>query len=219
MSTRYSAPALTRDRPNTAVAATAAAAIGIVVGIVTSFAQAQLHTPWAALANSASPWLLGGFAAGALQTRRIAAVVAGLGTCVLEVVGYYVTAAARGYPVNRGEIVFWVVSAVFGGPLFGWAGWTWWRAADRFRPWGAGLAPATFLAEAIGTYELRLHYQSTVVLYVAIGLVLLAVVTLPSRAESKRPLAVITSTAAATLVGIIIYWQLLDVVAGAHFTS
>jgi hypothetical protein len=196
-----------------------AAVFGIVVGSVTSFAQAHLDLPWSALANSASPWLLGGFVAGALQTRRIPAVVAGLGTCVLEVVGYYVTAAARGYPVNRGEIVFWVVAAVFGGPLFGWAGWAWRRGTDLLRPWGAGLAPATFFAEAIGTYELRLHYQSTVVLYVVIGLVLLAAVTLTSRAVRDRPLVVITSTMAAALVGIVVYWQLLSVVAGAHFSA
>jgi hypothetical protein len=203
----------------TAQAAAIAVAIGIVVGSVTSFAQARLDLPWSALANSASPWLLGGFVAGALQARRTAAVVAGLGTCVLEVVAYYVTAAARGYPVNRAEIVFWVVCAVFGGPLFGWAGWAWWRAADRLSPFGAGLAPATFLAEAIGTYELRLHYQSTVVLYVAIGLALLAVVTVASRAVRKRPIRMITSTAVATLVGIAIYWQLLRVIAGVHFSA
>jgi hypothetical protein len=218
MATR-AAPALTFDRRNSAITATAAAAIGIVIGIVTSFAQAKLHSPWAALANSASPWLLGGFVAGALQTRRTAAVLAGLGTCVLEVVGYYVTAATRGYPVNRAEIVFWVGCAVFGGPLFGLAGWTWVRAADRLRPWGAGLAPATFLAEGIGTYALRLHYQSTVVLYVAVGLVLLGAVTLSSRAVRERPLSVIASTAGATLVGIAVFWQLLDLVAGAHFTA
>jgi hypothetical protein len=205
-----------RSRP---LAAAAAVVIGVVVGSATSFAQARLNLPWLALANSASPWLLGGFVAGALQTRRTAAVVAGLGTCVLEVVGYYVTAAARGYPVNRGEIVFWVVCAVFGGPLFGWAGWAWWRAADRLSPLGAGLAPATFLAEAIGTYELRLHYQSTVVLYVAIGLALLAVVTLSSRAVRERPVRMITATAVAALVGIAIYWRLLSVIAGVHFSA
>jgi hypothetical protein len=204
---------------SSAPAAAAAAAIGIVVGVVTSFAQAKLNLPWLALANSASPWLLGGFVAGALQARRNAAVVAGLGACVLEVIGYYVTAAARGYPVNRAEIVFWVVCAVFGGPLFGWAGWTWLRASDRLRPWGAGLAPATFLAEAIGTYELRLHYRTAVVLYVAIALALLAIVTLSSRAVRERPLGVIVSTAAASLVGIAIYWRLLSVVAGVHFSA
>jgi hypothetical protein len=205
--------------PSKALAVAAPAALGIAVGVVTSFGQAQLNLPWSALANSASPWLLGGFVAGVLQTRRNAAVVAGLGTCVLEVVGYYATAAVRGYPVNRAEIVFWVVCAVFGGPVFGWAGWTWWRAADRLRPLGAALAPATFLAEAIGTYELRLHYQTTVVLYVAIGLALLVVVTLSSRAVRERPLAVIAATAAAALIGIAIYWQILSVIAGVHFSA
>jgi hypothetical protein len=44
----------------------AAATIGIVIGALTSFGQAHLNLPWSALVNSASPWLLGGFAAGAL---------------------------------------------------------------------------------------------------------------------------------------------------------
>ncbi|HET7017534.1 MAG TPA: DUF6518 family protein [Streptosporangiaceae bacterium] len=36
----------------------AGVAIGVAVGVATWFAQAHLDLPWAALANSASPWLL-----------------------------------------------------------------------------------------------------------------------------------------------------------------
>ena len=48
----------------------AAAVIGIAIGVATARLQPHLSQPWNALANSASPWLLGGFAAGALARRR-----------------------------------------------------------------------------------------------------------------------------------------------------
>jgi hypothetical protein len=103
----------------------AAATIGIVIGALTSFGQAHLNLPWSAPVNSASPWLLGGFAAGALQASSRRGVLAGLGACVLEVMAYYAVTAARGYAVNHSEIIFWTVCALVGGPLFGWSGWAW----------------------------------------------------------------------------------------------
>src|ERR1700761_9222504 len=76
------APARSGPRAGTAARAGAAVVIGAAVGVLTSFAQAWLPAPWSALANSASPWLAGGFAAGALQAPRGAAVAAGLSACV-----------------------------------------------------------------------------------------------------------------------------------------
>ena len=140
-------------------------AIGVAVGVATSFAQALLSMPWAALANSASPWLAAGFACGALQPRRGTAIAAGLSACVLEVVGYYVTSMSRGFPASRSYIVFWTVCALVGGPLFGLAGFAWRRGAGRSRTIGAAFLPGTFMAEAVGAYLLRLHYGSAAVLY------------------------------------------------------
>jgi Family of unknown function (DUF6518) len=66
--------------------------------------------------------------------------------------GRPVAAAARGYSGGHEWIAFWTVCAVVGGPLFGWAGWTWRRGAGRMRAAGAALLPATFLAEGTGGY-------------------------------------------------------------------
>lgn len=201
-----SAPQLSGTRIPAAGRAGIAVLVGIAIGAATSFGQAWLPDSWVAVTNSASPWLLGAFVAGALQVRRGWAVPAGLVCCLLEVLAYYVITPLRGYPVDRTEIVFWACCAIVGGPLFGWAGWAWLRAGDRLRPVGAAFLPATFLAEAIGSYQLRLHYESDVLLYTVIGLVLLAVVA----ARTRRPTRTVLTTAALTAVGIAAYWLVLD---------
>jgi hypothetical protein len=191
-----------------------AVAIGIVVGAGTSFAQAQLAYPWAALANSASPWLLGGFAAGAIQLRRGIAIAAGFVACVLEVASYYVTSSARGFPVSHGWIAFWVASALLGGPVSGWAGWAWRRATGWWQALGASFAPSTFLAEGFGAYQLRLHYESSAILYLVIGLVLFVIAT-----RRIRPVALLACTVALTAVGVVIYGPLLSALTGTGFTG
>jgi hypothetical protein len=70
--------------------------------------------------------------------------------------------------------------------------------------------PATFLAEAIGTYGLRLHYRGAAVLFTVIGvsLAVLLAVWLPKRWPLVVPLI------AATLAGVFIYgWLLHDATA------
>ena len=189
--------------------------IGVVIGVTTSFAQARLDQPWAALANSASPWLLGAYAAGAVQVRRGVAVGIGLAACVAEVAAYYLTSAARGYAVIGAYGAFWAVCAVVGGPLFGWAGWAWRRETGRARVLGASILPATFVAEAVGAYVLRLHYRSAALLYLVLGLVLLAAVAWPVRRLGPTVLC----TVLVALPGIIVYGPLLAVAAGGSFTA
>ena len=163
-----------------------AAGIGIAIGVLTSYGQAVADVPWSALVNSASPWLAGAFAAGALAIRARPAAVAGPLACSLEVAGYYVTTVLRGYAVAETEIVFWSVCALVGGPIFGAAGHLWWRSR---RPLAAMLLPAAFLAEGIGLYAVVLHYRSTAVLYSLIGVglaVLFALRVRPLRVRSLR---------------------------------
>jgi Family of unknown function (DUF6518) len=183
-------------------------AVGAAIGVATSFAQARLPMPWDALANSASPWLAGGFAGGALQSRRGAAAAAGLSACVLEVAGYYVTAIARGFPASHAYVVFWTICALAGGPLSGVAGWAWRRETGRGGAIGAAFLPGTFIAEAIGSYLLRLQQESAAGLYLAIGAVLLAV------AWPARRQGVLAWTGAVTVIGVIVYGPLLAATAG-----
>jgi hypothetical protein len=200
------------DQPVARIAV--AVALGVVVGTATSFAQAHLGLPWAALANSASPWLLGGFAAGAIQVRRGTAIAAGFITCFLEVAAYYLTSSARGFPVSHAWIVFWAACAVLGGPASGWAGWAWRRATGWWQALGASFAASTFLAEGLGAYQLRLHHESSAILFLVIGLTLLVIA-----ARRIRSVALLVCTGALTVVGLVIYGPLLSVLTGTGFTG
>jgi len=147
---------------------------GTAVGVATSFGQAVLDGAWAALVNSASPWLVVAFAAGACARRMPVAVPVGMLACLCEVAGYYVVTAARGYAVAESEIVFWSACAIVGGPLFGAAGLAWWRRS----PVGTAVPGAAFLAESLGLYASVLHYWSTAILYAAIAVPLTAVLAI-----------------------------------------
>ncbi len=144
--------------------------LGLCVGALTSVLQAHLDFPWLALVNAVSPWLTTAFVAGALQERLRTALWVGAVATAMQVVGYYATAELRGYDASMTYVVLWSVCAVVGGPVFGAAGFSWRRAA----PAGLGAAAlvAAYASEALVSYELRLGYTSSAVLFlvVAVGL-------------------------------------------------
>jgi hypothetical protein len=148
--------------------------IGLGVGVLTSILQQHLNQPWLSLVNAASPWLTPMFAMGALWRRPGVAAFAGLATGLLELIGYYATASARGYSAGHAIVLFWTACAVVGGPVFGLAGWAWWRESGRLRGLGAAALPAAFFAEAIVVYGFRLHYASTAVLFAVLGVIVAA---------------------------------------------
>lgn len=154
---------------------------GLVVGTATAVLQQHLGSPWDSLVNAASPWLVPTFALGTLWERRRAAAFAGIAIGLLELMGYYVTAAARGYPAGHGILLFWTACAIAAGPVFGVAGWSWWRGARRLRGLGASVLPASFLAEAAVAYWWRLHYLSSALLFAALGVAVFAVLGLRRR--------------------------------------
>ncbi len=142
--------------------------LGLVAGAATSILQKYLGSPWLSLVNSASPWLAVMFAAGSLWSRPAAAALAGTATGLLELAGYYLTAAARGYPAG-GIMLLWAACAVIGGPLSGAAGWAWWCGPARLSGLGTAALPAAFLAEAAVAYAWRLHYWSSAILFAVVG--------------------------------------------------
>jgi hypothetical protein len=167
-----------------AIRVAAVVLVGLVVGAGTEVLQEYLDAPWSSLVNAASPWLAPAFAVGALQRRAWGAALAGVMTCVFELAGYYVTSAVRGYYASAGGhaiLLFWTGCAVAGGPVFGAAGRLWWQASGRLRGLGAAVLGAAFLAEAVVSYGLRLHYTSSAVLFATIGVVLLALLGLRER--------------------------------------
>jgi hypothetical protein len=162
-----------------ALRATVVLTVGLGVGVVTSILQTYLNSPWESLVNAASPWLTPMFLVGVLWRRPSAAALAGLATGACELIGYYGTASLRGYPAGHAILLFWGLCAVIGGPVFGAGGWAWawasaWvakRAGARvdLGAIGAALLPASFLAEAVVAYGVRLHYWSSAILFAALG--------------------------------------------------
>ena len=147
-----------------------ALAVGVAVGVLTSLLQTHLEFPWLAFVNAASPWLTTAFVAGALQARLPTAVWVGLAATALQVVAYYVTADLRGFGVATGYVVMWSLCAFVGGPVFGAAGHTWWRASPAGV--GAALLVAAYASEAVVVYAVRLGYDSSAWLFGAIALLL-----------------------------------------------
>jgi len=147
-----------------------ALAVGVAVGVLTSFLQTHLEFPWLALVNAASPWLTTAFVAGALQSRLPTAMVVGLAATTLEVVAYYVTSDLRGFDVSMGSATMWSLCAVVGGPIFGAAGHVWWRATPAGL--GAALMVAAYASEAVVAYHFRLGYSSTALLFGVVALLL-----------------------------------------------
>jgi hypothetical protein len=155
-----------------AVRLTVALVLGLGVGALTSVLQAHLDTPWLSLVNSASPWLVPAFVVGTMQRRLPGAAVAGLVTVLLELIGYTITAHARGFSSSHSLLVFWGVCAVVGGPVFGAAGNSWWRHRRTRAALGAAVMAAAFLAEGAIGYGWRLGYTSSAVLFCVIGSVI-----------------------------------------------
>ena len=185
--------------------------IGVMIGSATAVVQPWVKQPWSALVNSSSPWLLGGFVAGALSARqrRRAAVVAGLAVCLTEVGAYYATATLGSIPVTHSYVVFWIACALTGGPVSGWAGWAWRRGSGRGSAAGPAFPAGTFIAEGIGAYGLRLHYGPAVEIFLAIGVVLFALVAW--RTGQRR---VYAWTAIFVVAGALVYGPLLNAVVG-----
>jgi hypothetical protein len=127
---------------------------------------------------------------------RIGAAAAGLTTCALQVIAYYATAHARGYATSSALVLFWVLCAVAGGPLFGFAGHLWRTGSRRFRGLGGTALSAVFAAEGLWVYRHQLHYNSTAALWLAIALALLIVA-----APRPRELRWLALTFPAALIG------------------
>jgi hypothetical protein len=187
----------------------AATLIGIAIGAATALLQPHLSLPWSALVNSASPWLLGGFAAGALAARRRLALAAGLSACAVMVAAYYITAAAIELPVARSLGAFWLACALVGGPVSGLAGWAWRRGSGRARAYGAAFPSGTFIAEAIGAYGFRLHYQPAAELFLLIGAALLCLLI-----RRVQWTGFVAWTVVFVVAGALVYGPLLNAVVG-----
>jgi hypothetical protein len=171
-------------------------ALGVGVGVATSLGQAHLDRPFAALVNSAGPWLVAPFLMGAVCRRIGTAVVGGAAVCVLQLAAYYVTAHVRGFATGEGILAFWLACGLVGGPIFGAAGFLWRNGEPRLRGLGGTALAAAFLAEGLWVYWHTLHYGTTALLWVVFAALMVGLF-------ARRPLEFrwLALTFAAAVVG------------------
>lgn len=103
---------------------------------------------WNTLVNSGAVWLLVAFLISAVAPSTAWAVVAGMGTLIVEVMGYFVSVwLLVGVDIPFGGTLFWLLVAVVAGPIFGIAG-HWWRVGNkRQHVLALALMGGVFLAE------------------------------------------------------------------------
>jgi hypothetical protein len=143
--------------------------VGLAIGALTSFLQTHLNSPWNSLVNSVTPWLLAAFVVGALSNGLVRAVEYGFLVTFLELVGYTVAASFRSYPSGLAITLFWALSAVVGGPVFGWAGMLWARGSTGRNALGAAILAGAFLAEGTEVYAIRLGDAQSAILFWSLG--------------------------------------------------
>jgi Family of unknown function (DUF6518) len=144
-------------------------AAGLAVGVLTSFGQTVLSGAGNAFVNSASAWLVVPLLVGMLFDRARSAAWAGLVCCLLQLIGYDITAVLRGFSVSTSVEAFWGVCALLGGPLFGVAGHLWRFGPAPRRGLGPAALAAAFIAEGAWNYVHTLHYAASGALWIGIG--------------------------------------------------
>ncbi|MET7473487.1 DUF6518 family protein [Streptomyces sp. NPDC005648] len=168
---------------------------GIALGVLTNLAQGTLPGASNQIANSGAVWCVPAFTAGALVAAGGLAprksVLAGLGTTIGLVVGYYGYAEfGRSGMGNAFWPVVWLVTALVSGPLFGAAG-AWWRRGRTVHRRVVGLAA---LAGVFGTEAVLagrvLHYAGQT--WACAALLVLIPLTL-ARGHKERALTLLTA--------------------------
>jgi hypothetical protein len=170
------------------------------VGSLASFGQTHLEGTLNPLVNSASAWLVVPFLVGAFMRSPSSGALAGVLACSLQVVAYFVTSELRGFPASSYYVVFWMVCAIVGGPLFGAGGQLWRSGRERLAGPASTLLPAIFLAEGIWVYGTVLGYVGSTILWLAIGAALALVLTWRARALRWLPIAVSIGVAGEVLL-------------------
>ena len=184
--------------------------VGLGLGMITQILQSVLPTGWSQAANAISPWLLVAFFIGAAMPDQGSAVVAGLATLVLALVGYYATTQLR-YGIGGGTsaLIFWGLGAAVGGPFFGLAGQTWRTGEHRHRALALGLLAAVFIAEA-GYHLIALSEPGVAIGFAVAGLLVPVVL---GRSREDRVGAYVAAVPALALgaVGFVVFIWIYDV--------
>jgi len=190
----------------------AAIAIGLLVGIATSYLQGRLPGEWNSLANSGAVWATIGVVAAWLLAVSLPVSI-GVGVLVLlgEVAGYYwIACPLRNIATSDSEQALWTMAALLFGTLAGASGWFIRRGRGAQR--GAALAATGGVIAGEGLHALvRISAHAPLAwceLVAGLVLVGFSVVALPA-ARTQRTLAAVCGLVIAALVFLVYGEQLL----------
>jgi hypothetical protein len=139
------------------------AGAGLLLGLLTAYAQGWLPRELASLANSSGSWSLIAFLLALLATGPRIAAAGGAVALAALLGGYVLGTGIRGYASGSGLIIFWGLAAILVGPFLGLG--AWWVKAGRpgLAALGAGGMGGVLLGE--GVYGLRYIAETTSPLY------------------------------------------------------
>jgi Family of unknown function (DUF6518) len=95
------------------------AAVALVLGFLTAYAQAWLPEDLGSLANSSGVWALVAFALALLASDARTAALYGCVALIALLVGYVLGTSARGFASGTALVVFWGAAAIVVGPALG----------------------------------------------------------------------------------------------------
>ncbi|WP_258724344.1 DUF6518 family protein [Cellulomonas sp. NS3] len=95
---------------------------GLLLGVAAQVLQGVLPGAWRSVATSVAVWSLIGAGLGSRVTGRFAPGLVGVVTLLALTGGYSAAASLQGVPAGPGYLLFWSLSAVVGGVVFGTAG-------------------------------------------------------------------------------------------------
>ncbi|WP_445444364.1 DUF6518 family protein [Clavibacter sp. km3a] len=153
-----------------------AAALGLLLGGATSFAQLLLPDGLRSFANSNGGWTLLAFAVTAVcmrwQSARRWWIAAGMGLAVFHALlqGYAVVSTLRGFPDAYGPGDLYFVIATLAGPVLGLAGLAWAAGSGALRACGTAVVAAVMVGD--GVWGLLRVVATTGWLYWALSIVI-----------------------------------------------
>lgn len=183
------------------------AAIALVLGGLTAYAQQWLPEQLASLANSAGSWVLIAFLLALLANRPVLAAVSGVAALFMLLAGYVIAANLRGFESSTALLVFWGTAAVLVGPFVGLAA-HWSRSGGPgLVACGAGLIGGLLIGEAV--YGLVVIGDTTHPPYwwgqLAAGLFVLGGVASARRLEGRVVLAALAVAAVVATAFFVVY--------------
>lgn len=151
------------------------AAIGILLGVFTSFGQTFIPDPFRQLANSYSVWLFFSFIAGYILVSYKQALISGALLQYLAILFYYAASSIRfdmDYSIESliSLNLVWIIGGTLAGPAAGLAGAL--MKEKKYVPYAIGFMAGLFLSEALYQF-IALNYIGEGIVFVSAGLVFL----------------------------------------------